>query len=142
MHKIKPDVDIILSVLKESQLAYPDSEFVKSLLYQYQERGGLSKKQLEGLYSKASKVKTIAPGKLATLEAIILKKPTRYKSSLPVAAPIQEKDLHVQSQINDIIERYPQHKRVLFFKMKFDNNDTITAIEKSELERFHKLLVK
>ena len=141
MHKIKPDVDIILSVLKESQLAYPDSEFVKSLLYQYQERGGLSKKQLEGLYSKASKVKTIAPGKLATLEAIILKKPTRYKSSLPVAAPIQGKDLHVQSQINDIIERYPQHKRVLFFKMKFDSN-TITAIEKSELERFHKLLVK
>ena len=142
MHKIKPDVDIILSVLKESQLAYPDSEFVKSLLYQYQERGGLSKKQLEGLYSKASKVKTIAPGKLATLEAIILKKPTRYKSSLPVAAPSQEKDLHVQSQINDIIERYPQHKRVLFFKMKFDSNDTLTAIEKSELERFHKLLVK
>ena len=142
MHKIKPDVDIILSVLKESQLAYPDSEFVKSLLYQYQERGGLSKKQLEGLYSKASKVKTIAPGKLATLEAIILKKPTRYKSSLPIASPIQEKDLHVQNQINDIIERYPQHKRVLFFKMKFDSNDTITAIEKSELERFHKLLVK
>jgi hypothetical protein len=142
MHKIKPEVDIVLSVLKDTLVVYPESEFIKSLLYQYQERGGLSKKQLEGLYSKASKVKTIAPGKLATLEAIILKKPTRYKSELTVAATAPVKDPQVQRLIDDIIERYPQHKRVLFFKMKFEKNDPITAIEKSELERFHKLLVK
>ena len=87
MFKKKPDVDVIMDVLKETLSAYPASVFVQSLLHQYQERGGLSKKQLEGLHSKASKVKTIVPGKLATLEAIILKKPTRYKS--PEPAPVQ-----------------------------------------------------
>ncbi|MEO6719977.1 MAG: hypothetical protein ABIN67_06405 [Ferruginibacter sp.] len=142
MHKIKPEVDIILSVLKETQTAYPASAFIKSLLFQYQERGGLSKKQLEGLHSKASDVKTIAPGKLATLEAIILKKPTRYKSELPVAAAEPGKDVRLQKIIDDILEKYPAHKRVLFFKMKFDNNEIIPAIEKAELERFHKLLIK
>lgn len=142
MHRIKPEVDVILSVLKETQAAYPGSAFIGSLLFQYQERGGLSKKQLEGLRIKASNVKTIAPGKLATLEAIILKKPTRYKSDVPVPVALPGKDLHLQQLIEEILEKYPQHKRVLFFKMKFDNNDAITAMEKSELERFHKLLVK
>ncbi len=43
----------------------------------------LSKKQLEGLYQKALKVESIPDGKLATLEAVIMKKPTRYKSAPP-----------------------------------------------------------
>jgi len=141
-NKIKPDLDIILDVLKETLASYPTSKFVESLLFQYQERGSLSKKQLEGLYSKASNVKTIAPGKLATLEAIILKKPTRYKSDLPVAAPLFTKDLLLEQLMNDILSKYPQHKRVLFIKLKFDNNEAISALEKSEIERFHKLLVK
>ncbi len=142
MNKIKPDIDIILDVLKESQAWYPNSKFVESLLYQYQERGNLSKKQLEGLYSKASNVKTIAPGKLATLEAIILKKPTRYKSPLPVVAPLPAKDDLFEKMMNDILEKYPQHKRVLFIKLKFENNEAISPQEKSEIERFHKLLIK
>ena len=142
MNRIKPEVDIILDVLKETLAAFPKSTFVESLLFQYQERGGLSKKQLEGLHSKASGVKTIAPGKLATLEAIIMKKPTRYKSSMPVIAPPPGKDLQIEKLINDIIEKYPSHKRVLFFKLKFENNEPISVTEKSELERFHKLLIK
>ena len=142
MNRIKPDVDIISDVLKESLLAYPTSKFVESLLYQYQERGSLSKKQLEGLYSKASNVKSIAQGKLATLEAIILKMPNRYKSPLPVAASIVAKDILHEKQMGDILEKYPQHKRVLFIKLKFDNNESISTLEKSEIERFHKLLIK
>jgi hypothetical protein len=73
MQRKKPGVDIILDVLNETLAVNTTSTFVTSLLYQYQERGGLSKKQLEGLYHKASKVVTNAPGKLATLQAIILK---------------------------------------------------------------------
>jgi hypothetical protein len=142
MHRIKPEVDIILSLLKETLVAYPDSVFLKSLLFQYQERGGLSKKQLEGLYGKASQVKSIVPGKLATLEAIILKKPTRYKSPLPVATATTLKDEHSGLLIHAILEKYPQHKRVLFFKMKFDSNEPLSVMEKAELERFHKLLIK
>lgn len=141
-HKIKPDLDIILDVLKEALVSYPTSKFVESLLYQYQERGSLSKKQLEGLYSKASNVKSIAPGKLATLEAIILKKPTRYKSDLPATIPIITKDHLLESLMTDILVKYPQHKRVLFIKLKFDNNEAISPMEKSEIERFHKLLIK
>jgi hypothetical protein len=142
MQKKKPGVDVILDVLKETQLAHPASEFVNSLLFQYQERGGLSKRQLEGLYGKASKVNTIAPGKLATLEAIILKKPTRYKSPLPVIAPLIEKDTTTAETIEAILQKYPQHKRVIFYKTKFENNEPLSAAEKTELEKFKKILLK
>jgi hypothetical protein len=43
MYRKKPDVDIIKDLLELTLLAYPDSAFVKSLSYQYEERGGLSK---------------------------------------------------------------------------------------------------
>jgi hypothetical protein len=142
MNRIKPELDIILDVLKESLVSYPTSKFIESLLYQYRERGSLSKKQLEGLYNKAVNVSSIAPGKLATLEAIILKKPTRYKSPQPVPAPLFTKDHLLESLIAGILAKYPQHKRVLFIKLKFDNNETISSLEKSEIERFHKLLIK
>jgi hypothetical protein len=129
-------------VLKESLISYPTSKFIESLLYQYQERGSLSKKQLEGLYNKAATVRSMPPGRLATLEAIILKKPTRFKSPLPVPAALLTKDLLLEKQLNDILVKYPRHKRVLFIKLKFDNNEVISTFEKSEIERFHKLLVK
>jgi hypothetical protein len=140
MHRKKPDVDVINDVLKETLVAYPASVFIQSLLRQYAERGSLSKKQLEGLYHKASKVKTIATGKLATLEAVILKKHTKYKSALPPITPLYTKDTTAGQLIEDILEKYPQHKRVLFFKAKYDNNEVLSAAELSELQRFHKLL--
>ena len=141
IQKKKPGVDIILDVLNQTLTAFPESEFVKSLLFQYQERGGLSKKQLEGLHSKASKINGISEAKLATLEAIILKKHTKHKSALPVPAPLFKKDESVRTVIDAILEKYPQHKRVLFYKTKFDNNETLSAIEKTELEKFRKLLL-
>ncbi|MEI9957353.1 MAG: hypothetical protein WDM90_13915 [Ferruginibacter sp.] len=85
MQRKKPDVDIILDVLQQTLAANPTSTFTASLLQQYQERGSLSKKQLEGLHHKASKVNGIAEGKLATLQAIILKKHTKHKSPLPTS---------------------------------------------------------
>lgn len=142
MNRIKPGLDIILDVLKETLISYPTSKFIESLLYQYQERGSLSKKQLEGLYSKAANVRTMAPGRLATLEAIILKKPNRYKSPEPAPAPIHSKDTLLEKLITDILINYPQHKRVLFIKLKFENNEPISLLEKTEIERFHKLLIK
>jgi len=140
MQRIKPDVDIIKDLLEAVLAAQPGSSFTSSLLYQYQERGGLSKKQLQGLYSKASKIKSIAPGKLATLEAIILKKPNRYKSALPEATPLYSKDETTGKQLEAILLKYPQHKRVLYFKSKYDNNEVLTLAELAELQRFTKLL--
>ncbi|MDP4262913.1 MAG: hypothetical protein Q8941_10305 [Bacteroidota bacterium] len=140
MERKKPDVDVIKDVLEAVLEAQPASSFTQSLLYQYQERGGLSKKQLEGLYHKAAKIKTIPASKLVTLEAIILKKPTRYKSALPPTEPLYKKDEGTGQILEAILTKYPQHKRILFFKSKYDNNEVLSATEMAELQKFSKLL--
>ncbi len=141
VQKKKVGVDVILDVLKETQAANPGSDFINSLLFQYQERGGLSKKQLEGLLGKASKIETLSEAKLATLQAIILKKHAKHRSELPTPTPLYTKDESVGKIIDEILQKFPQHKRVVFYKIKFDNNETLSAVEKTELERFKKLLV-
>ena len=138
--RIKPEVDIVSDLLKAVLAVKPDSSFIQSLLYQYQERGGLSKKQLEGLYHKAAKVAGIPENKLTTLEAIIKKKPTRYKSVLPPPAPLYTKDEHVGRMLEAILAKYPQHKSVLFLKAKYDNNETLSTAELRELQKFNKML--
>jgi hypothetical protein len=140
MQRKKPDVDVILDVLLAVEEARPEDAFVKSILQQYRERGGLSKKQLEGLYGKAQRVKMVTGAKLATLEAIILKKHTKHRSELPAPTPLFSKDEKIGQQINDILAKFPQHKRVLFLKSKYDNNEIITPAEKTELKNFLKLL--
>jgi len=140
MNRIKPDVDVISDLLKAVLEVQPDSTFTQSLLHQYQERGGLSKKQLQGLYGKASKISTISPGKLATLEAIILKKHTKEKSALPENTPLYTKDPSHGQTIEVILIKYPQHKRVLFFRSKYENNEPLTPAEITELQKFYKML--
>jgi hypothetical protein len=142
IHRKKPDVDIINDVLEATMQAYPDSGFVKSLFNQYHERGGLSKKQLEGLYQKAVKVTDLPANKLATLEAEILKRPNRYKSALPPTTPLYTKNEEAGNLIGAILEKYPQHKRVLFLKVKYDNNETLSPTEIAELKKFHSVLMK
>ena len=140
MQRLKPEVDIVLDVLKAVRDARPDSVFVQSLLHQYQERGGLSKKQLQGLLGKASKINTIPVNKIATLEAIILRKHEKNRSELPVATPLYEKDEESGELINNILAKYPQHKRVLFLQSKYSNNESLSAVERAELQKFSKLL--
>jgi hypothetical protein len=142
MYRKKPEVDIIKDVLDAALIAYPASTFVKSLAFQYEERGGLSKKQLEGLYGKAKNINGFSTAKLATLEAEILKRPNRYKSTTPTPTPLYNKDESVGNKINTILAKYPQHKRVLFFRSKFNNNEIFSAAELTELDKFSKLLQK
>jgi hypothetical protein len=142
MQRKKPGVDIILDILTETLAANTTSTFVSSLLHQYQERGGLSKKQLEGLYHKASKVNGIAPAKMATLQAIILKKVVKERSPVSqVQTHLLKKDENSGKLIESILEKYPQHKRVLFFKAQFDSNEHLSVSETDELKRFYKLLL-
>jgi hypothetical protein len=141
MYRKKPDVDVINDVLKATLLAYPNSTFIQSLSFQYHERGGLSKKQLEGLLKKAEKVKAIPANWLATLEAEIRKRPTRYKSAAPPPTPLYSKDENVGEMISSILSKYPAHKRVLFFKSKYDHDEPLSAAELAELEKFHRLLL-
>lgn len=142
MERKKPEVDIIKDVLLATLSAYPASEFIKSLAYQYEERGGLSKKQLQGLYQKAAKVETIPPARLATLEAVILKKAAKYRSPLPSATPVFTKDTMTGEMIATILQKNPQHKRVLFFKMRYDNNEILATTEMAELKKFYTLFTK
>lgn len=140
LQRKKPDVDVVLDVLKLTLEAKPHSQFVKSLLFQYEERGGLSKKQLEGLYHKASEVTGMPESKLTTLQAIIKKKPTRYKSAPPPPSPLYQKDEETGKMLEAIITKYPQHKRAVFLKARYDNNETLNAVEVSEVQRFFKML--
>lgn len=137
----EPAVDVVLQVLTAAHTARPEAAFISSLLQQYRERGGLSKKQLEGLHSKASKIEGIPVAHLATLQAIINKKQTRYTSEPSPVVPVTPEDTD-GILIGEILEKYPQHKRLLFFKMKTDKHETLNNIEKEELKKFHKLLMK
>src|ERR1700712_3647454 len=92
MDKKASQIDSINVLLEECIMAYPVSSFIISLYKQYGLRGSLSKKQLQGLYDKASKIDGLAPGKLAAVEVIIKKMPTRNKFAPPVAKPLYEKD--------------------------------------------------
>jgi hypothetical protein len=142
MNSPKGKIDIINDVLEECILAFPLSSFIISLYKQYQQRGSLSKKQLQGLHAKASGIKNISQSKLGTLEAIIKRMPTRYKSELPPPAPLFQKDKTAGALIDDILAKYPAHKRVLFLKSKFDNSELLTAAELAELKKFRELLLK
>ena len=140
MHSPKDRLDIINDVLEECIQAYPLSSFIISLYKQYLERGSLSKKQLQGLYGKASKIETLPPGKLATIEAIIKKMPTRYKSEKPDPTPLFEKEVATGQMIDEILAKYPQHKRVLFLKVKYENNELLSPSDLADLKRFNALV--
>ena len=140
MQQNKPKLDIINMLLEDCIMAFPVSSFVISIYQQYQRRGWLSKKQLQGLYDKASKINGVLPGRLAALESIIKKMPTREKSQLPENAPLFEKDAEAGKLIEKILSKYPQHKRVLFLKAKYENNEVLSATDVSELKKFSKML--
>ncbi len=141
MYKPKPGIDIIAKILDALYAHNPDALFVMSLMHQYEERGSLSKKQLEGLLSKAQKAKEIPQNWLGTLEAIILKMPTRHKSTETIiSSPIYQKDESSGKLIHAILTKYPQHKRVLFLKTKYENNEPLSVDEVTELKKFYKVL--
>ena len=140
MQQNKPKLDIINMLLEDCIIAFPVSTFVISIYQQYQRRGWLSKKQCQGLYDKASKISGVPPGRLAALESIIKKMPTRERSALPENKPMIVKNEEAGKLIDDILAKYPQHKRVLFLKAKYDSNEALTASDVSELKKFKRLL--
>jgi hypothetical protein len=65
---------------------------------------------------------------------------TRYKSELPPTTPLYEKEESNGKLIESILAKYPQHKRVLFLKLKYENNETLSSAEVGDLKRFQQLL--
>ena len=140
MQQNKPKLDIINMLLEDCIMAFPVSSFVISIYQQYQRRGWLSKKQLQCLYDKARKINGVPPGRLAALESIIKKMPTRDRSELPEPTPMFEKDEASGKLIEEILLKYPLHKRVLFLKAKYDNNEMLSTTDIGELKKFKQLL--
>lgn len=136
------DINVMLDILKQLQEAHPKSAFVSSLYQQFCTRGGLSKKQLEGLYDKASKAGTLPQHKLATLEAIIKRKPVKERSAATQKAIPPVKDIVTGEILENILAKYPQHKRLLFLQSKYNNNQHLTAAEIAEIQKFKLLLLK
>ncbi len=66
-------IDVIDKLLSLCYAHNKDALFIMSLMHQYEERGSLSKKQLEGLLLKAQKIKEIPAHQIAAVEAIVLK---------------------------------------------------------------------
>jgi hypothetical protein len=140
--RLNPDVDIVAQIIQQVLDAKPEDTFCKSIQQQYMERGGLSKKQLEGLHGKAGRIKEISSGKLATLEAIIKKKHITDRSAATITKTAIEIDSEAEKMIATILEKYPQHKRVLLFKANFEKDKIISKTDKEELEKFYKILMK
>ncbi len=140
----KSEIDIIDKILEACYKHNPDALFIMSLMHQYEERGSLSKKQLQGLLLKAQKIQDMPTGWLATLEATILKMPTRYKSAVEPDAnkPVYAKDETTITLVAAILKKYPQHKRVLFLQSKLENKEPLSVAEQEEIVKFYKLLIK
>lgn len=141
LQRINPDIDIVAQIIQAVLTAKPDDAFCKSISIQYMERGGLSKKQLEGLLGKANRIPTITPGKLATLEAIIKKKHVTHRSEATITATVKTNDEEAGKMIAAILEKYPHHKKVVLFSSNYNKDGALAANEKEELIRFHKLLI-
>jgi len=139
--KRKKGPDVIDKVLDACYQHNPHALFTMSLMHQYEERGSLSKKQLEGLLSKAKKIKSMPENWIATLEAIVLKMPTREKSPAAVRADAPIDKGPWLAQIQAILALYPQHKRVLFLQQKLLQQKQLEATDAQELMRFYRLLV-
>jgi len=142
MRKSGNEIDVVLDILETLLKNKPDGGFVKSLHKQYLERGGLSKKQMEGLLQIAQKSAALSPGKSATLEAMIKRRPNWDKKQPLTRTIADEKDVSILADIQALLDKFPAHKRVLFFKQKYTNNEPISAQELEELKRFKKLLLK
>ena len=141
MQRINPDIDIVAYIIDAVLSAKPNDAFCKSISIQYMERGGLSKKQLEGLQGKAARIPGINPGRLATLEAIIKKKHVTHRSEATLTTVEKTIDEEAGRLIAEILEKYPLHKRVLLFSSNYKKDGLLALNEKEELIRFHKLLI-
>ena len=66
----------------------------------------------------------------------------QYEAAASAPTPMFVKDEVTGAIIQSILEKYPQHKRILYFKAKFDNNEIISSADLTELKKFEKLLLR
>jgi hypothetical protein len=142
MKRTEGDIDFVEKILTACYANNKDDLFVMSLMHQYEDRGFLTKGQLQGLFYKAEKIKDLQTGLLATLEATISKLPNREKKNAPIVLHEIKKDSETENKLNEILAKYPQHKAVLGLQNNFNKHDKLNSVEKLELEKIYKLLFK
>jgi len=139
-------IDVIDKLLALCYEHNKDALFIMSLMHQYEERGSLSKKQLQGLLLKAQKIKEIPAHQIAAVEAIVLKMPTRDKTPVQKTTPaISEAEAQIAAalaQTEQILEVYPSHKQVLLLRSKLMSHQSLTPQEQADLTKFVKILIK
>jgi hypothetical protein len=139
-------IDVIDKLLSLCYAHNKDALFIMSLMHQYEERGSLSKKQLEGLLLKAQKIKEIPAHQIAAVEAIVLKMPTRDKTPVKKTTPsIDEAQVQISAalaQTDQILALYPSHKQVLLLRSKLMTHLALTPQEQADLNKFVKILIK
>ena len=139
----KKGPDVIDKILDACYQANKNALFTMSLMHQYEDRGFLTKGQLEGLYNKASSIEDMPVAWLATLEATIAKLPNRDKTPIQTKVAIEKiKDDAIEKKLATILASYPQHKAVLGLKFKFDKQAELQPNEQKELEKFYTLLIE
>ena len=138
----KGQLDFVEKILTACYKSMKYDLFVMSLMHQYEERGFLTKGQLQGLYYKAEEVKDLPAGLLATLEATISKLPTKEKKNAPIVLNEVKKDEETENKLNEILAKYPQHKAVLNLQNNFKQHDKLTSSEKLALNKIYKILFK
>jgi len=139
-------IDVIDKLLSLCYAHNKDALFIMSLMHQYEERGSLSKKQLQGLLLKAQKIKEIPAHQIAAVEAIVLKMPTRDKTPVQKTTPAhtgaEAQITAAIAQTEQILAVYPSHKQVLLLRSKLMSNQPLTPQEQTDLTKFVKILVK
>ena len=139
-------IDVIEKLLALCYEHNKDALFIMSLMHQYEERGSLSKKQLQGLLLKAQKIKEIPAHQIAAVEAIVLKMPTRDKTPVQKTTPaISEAETQIAAalaQTEQILAVYPFHKQVLLLRSKLMSHQSLTPQEQADLNKFVKILIK
>ena len=138
----KKKIDVIDKLLEACYQHNKDALFIMSLMHQYEERGSLSRKQLEGLLLKAKKITDIPVGWIAAVEAIVLKMPVRDKTPVTISRNSEPASAEKSGKlIEEVLEKYPHHKRLLFLKAQLEQRKSLSVTEQQEVEKFYQMLI-
>lgn len=117
-----------------------DNTFIRNMFEFYKTRGGLSKKQLEALLRTINGIGSTPPFSAATLEAIIKKKASKTKSSLPPVTPMYKEDNETREKLDHILATAPAHKGALLYMNKLNLHQPLSQADKDAIHKFYTLI--
>lgn len=138
-----PDYDFLNGVFEWVFYSLPpraDNTFIKNMYDFYKTRGGLSKKQLEALLRTINAIDAKPPFSPATLEAIIKKKSSKSKSSLPPVTPMYKEDADTREKLDKILAISPAHKAAVVYMNKLKQHEILTQADKDAINKFYVLI--